>query len=273
MDQQSLQSAAAGNLSPQRDQIVVIGHGNSTEVRQSIPSAFDPSQIFGASSAKGDVVLGAVTEAGGARSFAPEVALTGAGCTIKRVFDLVVATTAIVWLLPILVVAAIAVAVDTPGPIFFLQWRGGRNGRRFRIMKFRTMTCMEDGAEVCQARQFDPRVTRIGRALRQSSIDELPQLFNVLRGDMSIVGPRPHALVHDAIYSKIIPNYAARQSVKPGITGWAQVNGCRGETREVAAMARRVERDLEYIQHWSLQFDLKILAMTVSELLRPKNTY
>lgn len=267
------QSDAAGNLSPQRNQFAIIERGIPTDVRQSIPAAFDSSAIPGESSANDNVALGPENEPGFARPFAPETPLTGAACTVKRVFDLVIATTAIVVLLPLLVCTAIVVAVDSPGPILFLQRRGGRNGRCFRIAKFRTMTCMEDGVEVCQARPQDARMTRVGRVLRESSIDELPQLFNVLRGDMSIIGPRPHALVHDAMYSKLIAGYATRQSVKPGITGWAQVNGCRGETREVAAMERRVELDLEYIQHWSLRLDLKILAMTVREILRPRNAY
>jgi putative colanic acid biosynthesis UDP-glucose lipid carrier transferase len=205
--------------------------------------------------------------------FASQAMLRGPNCTIKRIFDFVVAMTALVALLPLLVVVAIAVTVDTPGPVFFLQWRGGRNGRRFRIVKFRTMTCMEDGVEVCQARPGDARVTRVGRALRRYSIDELPQLFNVLRGEMSLVGPRPHALVHDSIYSRSIAGYADRQLVKPGMTGWAQVNGCRGETRDLTAMERRVERDLEYIQNWSLRFDLQVIARTVRELFRPNKVY
>ena len=135
------------------------------------------------------------------------------------------------------------------------------------------MTCMEDGVEVCQVRRGDARVTRVGRVLRRTSIDELPQLFNVLLGDMSLVGPRPHALVHDALYSRLVKGYSVRLSVRPGITGWAQVNGCRGETPEIAAMERRIERDLEYIQRWSLRLDLRILVMTVKEMLRPKNAY
>ena len=135
------------------------------------------------------------------------------------------------------------------------------------------MTCLEDGKDVCQARRGDARVTRVGGLLRKTSLDELPQLFNVLRGDMSMVGPRPHALVHDEIYSALISRYFDRQQVRPGITGWAQVNGCRGETRELAAMERRVRRDLEYIHDWSLRLDFIIIMKTVNELLHPKNVY
>jgi putative colanic acid biosysnthesis UDP-glucose lipid carrier transferase len=197
-------------------------------------------------------------------------ALEKPNCTLKRVFDVVVAALALLCLLPLLIVTALVVKWDTPGPVFFRQWRGGRNGARFRIIKFRTMTCMEDGSEVQQARQGDARVTRIGRVLRKTSIDELPQLLNVLRGDMSLVGPRPHAVLHDAVYSRLIPQYSERQLVKPGMTGLAQVNGCRGETCDLADMEQRVERDLEYMRHWSLWLDVMIMGMTVIEILRSK---
>jgi putative colanic acid biosynthesis UDP-glucose lipid carrier transferase len=205
--------------------------------------------------------------------FASQATLRSPNCRIKRVLDFVIALTAIAFLLPLLVGVAIAVAADASGPVFFRQWRGGRNGQRFQIWKFRTMTCLEDGTSVRQARRSDARVTRIGRILRKTSLDELPQLFNVLKGDMSLVGPRPHALVHDTTYSRAISGYEDRQSVRPGMTGWAQVNGCRGETRDIAAMQMRVERDLEYIRHWSLRFDLVILVKTVNELLRSDSAY
>ena len=172
-----------------------------------------------------------------------------------------------------LVVVALAVTIDSPGPVLFKQWRGGHNGRRFQIFKFRTMTCMEDGKDICQARPCDARVTRVGRLLRKTSLDELPQLLNVLRGEMSLVGPRPHALVHDEIYSALIRGYSDRQLVRPGITGWAQINGCRGETRDLAAMEMRVRWDLEYIRHWSLWLDFMILMKTINELMRSNNAY
>ncbi|WP_024512543.1 exopolysaccharide biosynthesis polyprenyl glycosylphosphotransferase [Bradyrhizobium sp. ARR65] len=208
-----------------------------------------------------------------ARPFASRPIQHDPNGTFKRVFDFVVALIGIVALSPLFVAVAIALTLDTRGPIFFRQWRGGQNGQRFQIWKFRTMTCLEDGADVCQACPGDARVTRVGRFLRKTSIDELPQLFNVVRGDMSLVGPRPHALIHDAIYSRLIKGYEDRQLVRPGMTGWAQVNGCRGETRDIAAMERRVERDLEYIRHWSLRFDLLIMAKTVNELVRASNAY
>ncbi len=196
---------------------------------------------------------------------------SGPNSTSKRAFDLVIAGIALVVLFVPIVVIAIAVMAETPGPVLFRQWRGGRDGQRFQILKFRTMTCMEDGADVSQARPGDARVTKVGRILRRTSLDELPQLWNVLRGDMSLVGPRPHALVHDAMYSRLITRYAYRHSVRPGMTGWAQVNGCRGETRDLIAMERRVARDLAYIRHWSFWLDLVIVAMTVREVLRSQN--
>jgi len=194
-------------------------------------------------------------------------------CKAKRCFDVLVALVALVMLLPVFAAVAIAVVIDSRGPVFFKQWRGGHNGRRFQIVKFRTMTCTEDGAHILQARRGDARVTRLGRILRKTSVDELPQLLNVLRGDMSLVGPRPHALAHDAMYSDLIRGYADRQLVRPGITGWAQVNGCRGETREVAAMERRITRDLEYIRHWSLWLDFIIMMRTVNEVVRSHSAY
>ncbi|WGD54945.1 exopolysaccharide biosynthesis polyprenyl glycosylphosphotransferase [Bradyrhizobium sp. CB1650] len=194
-------------------------------------------------------------------------------CKSKRVVDFVLALIGIILLLPLFIVVAVAVKFETPGPVLFRQSRGGQNGRCFRILKFRTMNCMEDGVEVCQARSEDPRITRVGRFLRRTSFDELPQLFNVVRGDMSLVGPRPHALVHDAMYSELIPAYSSRQAVKPGITGWAQVNGCRGETCGIAAMERRIQHDLEYIRQWSLWLDIVIIARTVVEILRSRNAY
>jgi putative colanic acid biosysnthesis UDP-glucose lipid carrier transferase len=197
----------------------------------------------------------------------------GPNCKTKRHLDFVLASIALVALLPLLVVIAVAVIIDSPGPVLFRQWRGGYNGRRFQIFKFRTMTCMEDGREVRQVRVNDARVTRVGRVLRKTSLDELPQLFNVLRGDMSLVGPRPHALVHDEIYSTQERGYSDRLLVRPGITGWAQVNGCRGETRELAAMEMRVARDLEYIRHWSLRLDFIIMMKTVHELLYSDQAY
>jgi undecaprenyl-phosphate galactose phosphotransferase/putative colanic acid biosynthesis UDP-glucose lipid carrier transferase len=194
-------------------------------------------------------------------------------CWAKRLLDVTVAATSLVFLLPVLVVTAVAIKLETNGPVIFRQRRHGFNGQSFVIYKFRTMTVLEDGAAVIQACKEDPRITRIGHLLRQTSIDELPQLWNVLQGNMSIVGPRPHALVHDYEYGKMIANYAFRHHVKPGITGWAQVQGFRGGTPQLELMRRRVILDLWYIDNWSLSLDIYIMLRTVLELVRRRNAY
>ena len=163
---------------------------------------------------------------------------------------------------PMLAMTAAAIKLSSAGPAIFRQRRRGFNGRPFVIYKFRTMNVLEDGEVIRQATKQDDRVTPIGRVLRQSSIDELPQLFNVLKGDMSLVGPRPHAMAHDDEYGAAIANYAYRQHVKPGLTGLAQVNGCRGETVHLDQMKKRIDYDLWYVDNWSLLLDLQILART-----------
>jgi len=191
----------------------------------------------------------------------------------KRCFDLSFATAGLLTLLPLMLVTALLVKLDSRGPVFFLQKRNGFNGQAFNIFKFRTMHVLEDGPVIQQAMRNDPRVTRLGRWLRRSSIDELPQLFNVVRGSMSLVGPRPHAISHDTEYEKLIASYAFRHHVKPGLTGWAQVNGYRGETRQIEQMERRVEHDLWYINNWSLLLDLRIVLQTVVVVLRQTTAY
>ena len=191
---------------------------------------------------------------------------------MKRVLDIVVATAAIVALSPLFLVVACLIKLDRPGPVFFLQRRYGYNQRTFRIVKFRTMMVMEDGANIRQATRNDRRITRVGRWMRRWNIDELPQLFNVLRGDMSLVGPRPHALSHNQEYEKQIRLYARRHNVKPGITGWAQVHGFRGET-DTFRMLKRVEYDLHYIENWSLGLDLQILMRTLMSPHSYRNAY
>ncbi|MGY4615526.1 Undecaprenyl-phosphate glucose phosphotransferase [Bradyrhizobium sp. USDA 4472] len=191
----------------------------------------------------------------------------------KRLVDVAGAACGLTMLAPLMLLSAIAIKLDSPGPVFFRQRRKGFNARQFPIFKFRTMTVMEDGATVVQARRFDPRVTRVGRILRRSSIDEVPQLLNVLFGDMSLVGPRPHALAHDDHYGDLLSAYALRHHVKPGITGWAQVKGFRGETARVEQMKGRVDCDLWYINNWSLALDFKILVLTCLELVRSRNAY
>ena len=180
----------------------------------------------------------------------------------KRALDLFGASLALLALMPVLLLAALAVKLDSPGPIIFRQKRNGFDEVPFTIFKFRTMTVLEDGESVVQARLGDRRITKVGAFLRKTSIDELPQLLNVLAGDMSLVGPRPHAMVHDKAYRTIIGDYFKRHHVKPGMTGWAQVHGLRGETSETIQMQQRVEFDLWYIDHWSLMLECYIIFRT-----------
>jgi Undecaprenyl-phosphate glucose phosphotransferase len=199
--------------------------------------------------------------------------LTLAECAIKRTFDIVLSSLALITLAPTMLIAAVLIKLDSRGPVFFTQLRNGFNNKEFWILKFRTMTVMEQGAEVKQATRNDKRITRLGHWLRRSSIDELPQFVNVLRGEMSLVGPRPHAMVHDDEYKKLISKYAFRLHLKPGITGWAQVNGLRGETATVDLMEKRVDLDLWYINNWSLWLDIKILLKTFAAVIGQKEAY
>ena len=192
---------------------------------------------------------------------------------LKRGLDITGALTGLVVLSPVLILAAIAIKLDSSGPVFFMQTRQGFNHKPFRIFKFRTMRVMEDSGDIRQATRDDPRVTRVGRFLRRWSIDELPQLINVLKGDMSLVGPRPHAMNHDNIFERKVRLYARRHKVLPGITGWAQVNGYRGETDTGEKIMKRVEYDLEYIDRWSIWFDLYIIALTIFSPRTWRNAY
>ncbi|MGH6888047.1 MAG: exopolysaccharide biosynthesis polyprenyl glycosylphosphotransferase [Rhizomicrobium sp.] len=191
----------------------------------------------------------------------------------KRTIDLAGASVLLVLLAPLLFVLCIAIRIDSPGPAMFRQRRLGRDGRPFRILKLRTLSVIEDGSAIRQVTKNDPRVTRLGRILRRFSIDELPQLVNVVRGDMSLVGPRPHALAHDRDYAALIPEYTLRQSVRPGITGWAQIHGCRGETATPEEMRRRVRLDLWYLAHAGLRLDLGILFATPRVVLFGRNAW
>jgi putative colanic acid biosynthesis UDP-glucose lipid carrier transferase len=191
----------------------------------------------------------------------------------KRLLDLAVAIPAFIVAAPLLLVVALLIKLDGAGPVVFRQTRLGLNGRPFGILKFRTMNVIEDGERVVQATRDDRRITRVGAILRAASLDELPQLLNVIAGDMSLVGPRPHAVAHDVYYATRIPEYELRQSVKPGITGWAQVNGLRGGTPTLDLMQRRVDFDLWYADHASIGLDLLILLRTPFELLRRRNAY
>lgn len=196
------------------------------------------------------------------------VPLSESNRLLKSSIDLVVAGSVIVLLAPLLAIVALAIKLDSPGPVFFCQRRYGRNNRIFRIFKFRTMTVAEDGHIVEQATPDDPRVTRVGWFLRRTSIDELPQLINILKGEMSIVGPRPHALAHDMIFEQQQDRFSQRRRVLPGLTGWAQVNGFRGETRTAKDIEDRLQYDLYYIENWSVWFDLEIMVRTMLVLFR-----
>ena len=192
---------------------------------------------------------------------------------LKRAMDVLVAGGALLFFAPLLALVAILIKLESPGPVMFRQSRGGLNGRSFTIFKFRSMRCQENGAKVVQAKRDDDRITTVGRIIRKTSIDELPQLLNVLRGDMSIVGPRPHALAHDEQYGAVIANYHLRFRARPGLTGLAQIKGLRGGTGEVEAMAARIDADNEYIERWTLGGDIKILLLTVPHLLMAENAY
>ena len=191
----------------------------------------------------------------------------------KRCIDVVVAGVTLITLLPLLTLVALAIRLDSPGPILFKQQRCGFNGKRFQIYKFRTMSVLEDGPSIVQAQIADKRITHLGALLRKTSIDELPQLLNVLEGTMSLVGPRPHAVAHDDQFNKLVRNYAFRRRVKPGLTGWAQINGCRGPTPTTASIERRVEHDLWYIDNWSSRLDFTIMFLTPLEILWSRHAF
>jgi len=192
---------------------------------------------------------------------------------VKRLMDVVLAGVGVIVLAPLLLGIAWAVKRSSPGPVLFRQRRYGLDGREIPVYKFRTMTVCEDGAQVTQAQRCDVRITSIGRHLRRWSLDELPQLFNVLQGTMSLVGPRPHAVAHNEEYRKLIKRYMVRHKVLPGITGLAQVRGCRGETARIEDMEARVVFDLEYMRNWSPLLDLQILVATVFAVIRTDRAY
>jgi putative colanic acid biosysnthesis UDP-glucose lipid carrier transferase len=189
----------------------------------------------------------------------------------KRFTDVVLCMAAMPLLLPLMAVISVAVKLSSPGPAIFRQRRYGLDGHPIVVYKFRTMSVVEDGDVIVQATKDDLRVTPVGRFLRRYSLDEFPQFFNVLQGRMSLVGPRPHAVAHNEWYRKLIKGYMVRHKVPPGITGLAQINGCRGETAQLEQMQARIDYDLEYLRHWSIMLDLKILARTVLRLVRDAN--
>ncbi len=216
----------------------------------SIPA---PRPVFPASEDIGPAQTGAVT------------------ISFKRVLDVVLSLVALLIFLPVFAAVALAVVLDSGEPVFFRQRRVGQFGKIFNIYKFRTMHVLEDGEQMAQAVRGDVRITRVGHFLRVTSLDELPQLLNVLKGDMSLVGPRPHAVTHDEYYSALIESYHLRHAVKPGITGWAQVNGARGATPKLSDMQTRIDFDLQYVERESIWLYLNILARTPLVVLGRRN--
>ncbi len=202
-----------------------------------------------------------------------DIRLRGSAELFKRIFDRIVALVAVVVLSPILLLIGLCIRLDSAGPILFRQHRYGVDGKEIEVWKFRSMTVQENRGPVTQATRNDGRVTRVGAFLRRHSLDELPQFFNVLQGDMSIVGPRPHAVSHNEEYRSKIDGYMLRHKIKPGITGWAQVNGWRGETDTLEKMEGRVRYDLEYIRNWSAWLDIKIILLTIARVFSGDDAY
>lgn len=192
---------------------------------------------------------------------------------MKRTLDVFVAIFALILLAPLLALVAAAIVVEDGGPMLFRQRRTGLNGHVFTVLKFRSMCVAEESGEIRQASRWDDRVTRVGSVIRALSIDELPQLWNVLRGDMSLVGPRPHAVRHDEAWARAVPTYRHRFRTRPGLTGYAQVHGCRGEIRDVGDIVRRTEADNYYIDNWSLKLELQIILRTIPLLFHDPNAY
>ena len=201
-----------------------------------------------------------------------ETPFYGVNGIVKRVSDVVLATLILILIAPVMAAIALGVKLSSPGPVLFRQRRYGLDGQEILVYKFRSMTVTEDGPVVTQATKNDARVTRFGAFIRRTSLDELPQFINVLQGRMSIVGPRPHAVAHNEMYRKLVKSYMIRHKVKPGITGWAQVNGLRGETDTVEKMKARIEYDLDYLRHWSLGLDLSIIWRTIFVVFKKQDT-
>ncbi len=202
-----------------------------------------------------------------------ETPFTGVNRVVKRVLDLVLATLILLLIAPLMLLIALAIKLDSPGPVVFRQRRNGLAGEEIVVYKFRSMRTLDDGPQVRQATRGDARITRLGAFLRRTSLDELPQFFNVLQGRMSIVGPRPHAVAHNEQYRDLIRAYMVRHKVQPGITGWAQVNGCRGETDTLDKMRARIDFDLEYMRNWSVMLDLRIIVRTVALVIGDRHAY
>ncbi|HEU4708649.1 MAG TPA: undecaprenyl-phosphate glucose phosphotransferase [Methylophilaceae bacterium] len=239
------------------------GLSNTTASIYFVPDMFITDLMQGRIDSVGDMPVISVCE----------TPFTGVNGMLKRLSDIVLSLLILTLISPLLLMIAAAVKLTSPGPVIFKQRRYGLNGEEILVYKFRSMTVCEDGETVQQAQRNDSRVTPIGSFLRKTSLDELPQFFNVLQGSMSIVGPRPHAVAHNELYRKLIKGYMVRHKVKPGITGWAQVNGWRGETDTLEKMKSRIDYDLAYLRNWSLRLDLYIIYKTVMVVLKDKHAY
>jgi putative colanic acid biosynthesis UDP-glucose lipid carrier transferase len=228
-----------------------------------VPDMFVTDLMQGRIDSVGDIPVVAVCES-------PFMGVNG---IVKRVSDIILSLLILILISPILFAISIAIALTSPGAIIFKQRRYGLNGEEILVSKFRSMTVSEDGDTVKQAQKNDIRITKVGSFLRKTSLDELPQFINVLQGSMSIVGPRPHAVSHNELYRKMIKGYMVRHKIKPGITGWAQVNGWRGETDTLEKMKKRIDYDLAYLQNWSLRLDLYIILKTMTVVIKDKHAY
>jgi len=239
------------------------------QLRDTTASIFFAPDIF-----LTDLIQGRMDSVGGMPVVAVcETPFTGVSGLVKRFSDITLSIIILILISPLLLAIAIGVKLGSSGPVLFKQRRYGVDGQEILVYKFRSMTVCEDGAQVIQATRNDSRITRFGGFLRKTSLDELPQFINVLQGRMSIVGPRPHAVAHNELYRKVIKGYMIRHKVKPGITGWAQVNGYRGETDTVDKMQKRVDYDLEYLRTWSIGMDLWIILKTVLVVFRDQHAY
>jgi putative colanic acid biosynthesis UDP-glucose lipid carrier transferase len=246
-----------------RIQEILFGLGDSTATVHVVPDLFMYCLMHGEMSHVGDIQTISVYDN----------PMKGGLAVVKRLEDLILASLIMTLITIPMLIIALSIKMTSKGPVIFKQDRYGLNGRKIRMWKFRSMTVTENDELVTQARKGDARVTKVGAFLRRTSLDELPQFINVLKGDMSVIGPRPHAVAHNEEYRKIVDFYMLRHKVKPGITGWAQVNGARGETDTVDKMKARIEFDLDYIRNWSLWLDFKIVIFTIFRSFNDKNAY
>ncbi|MGH8619697.1 MAG: undecaprenyl-phosphate glucose phosphotransferase [Burkholderiales bacterium] len=237
--------------------------GDTTASIYFVPDIFVTDLMQGRMDSVGEIPVVAVCE----------TPFTGMNNLVKRISDIVLSTLIIAAISPLLIAIAAAIKLTSPGPVIFRQRRYGLNGQEIIVSKFRSMTVCEDGGAIQQARKNDTRITPLGAFLRRTSLDELPQFFNVLQGRMSIVGPRPHAVAHNELYRGIIKGYMVRHKVKPGITGWAQINGFRGETDTVDKMKKRIDHDLAYLRNWSMLLDFYIILKTVLLVVKDRHAY